>query len=164
MCRVTSRELGRAPSAAAEARRFVTESLHRWGLEPLVLDAELLVSELVTNAVLHARSEVAVSVAVAAGTVEVGVTDRSVDLPQQRRVSWRAEGGRGLRLVDAVARDWGVAHLPDGKQVWFRLDVGDDWPHRSGCPCDGAELDRVRLLSGRWAMAVPGPWDDVAGR
>lgn len=162
MCRVIDRELRRAPSAAAQARALVADALTRWRLEPLVADAQLLVSELVTNAVLHARGDVTVSLAVAEGTAEVGVTDRSVRLPRRRQVTWRAGGGRGLRLVDAVAREWGVAHQPDGKQVWFRLDVGQDWPHRSGCPCGDAALDRVRLLSGRWALAVPGPWDEPA--
>ena len=159
MCRVASLELRRLPSAAAEARHFVTRALRRWGLEPLIADAELLASELVTNAVLHAHTDVTVTVAVADGTAEVGVTDRSVDLPEQRDVGWQAEGGRGLRLVDGVAREWGVTHLSHGKQVWFRLDVGPTWPHRSECPCAGSELGRVRLDSGRWAVAAPGPWD-----
>ena len=74
-------------------------------------------------------------------------------------MTWQAEGGRGLRLVDMMAREWGVAHVPTGKQVWFRLDVGDAWPHRSECPCAGSDLGRVRLDSGRWAVAAPGPWD-----
>src|SRR5690242_1045303 len=111
MCRVASTELGRSISAVAEARSFVTSALRRWDLEPLVVDAELLTSELVTNAVLHARSDVSVSVAVADGTAEIGVTDASADVPRPRSADWSAEGGRGLRLVEKVAHDWGVAHL-----------------------------------------------------
>ena len=103
MCRVASKEFGGTIAAVAEARGFVTQQLRRWGLESLVSDAELLTSELVTNAVLHARGAVTVTVAVAEGAAEIGVGDRSSDLPEQRPRTWRAEGGRGLRLVDLVA-------------------------------------------------------------
>ena len=72
---------------------------------------------------------------------------------------WQAEGGRGLRLVELVADEWGVVDLPEGKQVWFRLDVGEGWPHRASCPCGGEDLEHVRLESGRYAVATPGPWD-----
>jgi anti-sigma regulatory factor (Ser/Thr protein kinase) len=159
MCRVASTELGRSISAVADARAFVTGTLRRWDLEALAVDAELLTSELVTNALLHARSDVTVSVAVADGTAEIGVTDRSAEPPRPRRAADGAEGGRGLRLVDRVAADWGVAYLGSGKQVWCRLDVGVDWAHRSACPCQGEDLARVRLESGRWAVAAAGPWD-----
>ena len=155
-------ELDRSTSAAAEARTFVATALRRWELEALVVDAELLTGELVTNAVLHARSDVVVSVAVADGSAEIGVTDTSVEPPAPRTAAGHAEGGRGLRLVERVATDWGVAYLDAGKQVWCRLDVGTDWAHRSSCPCGGEDLGRVRLESGRWAVAAPGPWDAPA--
>lgn len=161
MCRVASTELGRSTSAAVEARTFVATALRRWDLETLVVDAELLTSELVTNAVLHARSDVTVTVAVADGTAEIGVTDTSVAPPTPRWAASSAEGGRGLKLVDSVAADWGVVYLATGKQVWCRLDVGVDWAQRSSCPCVGDDLGRVRLESGRWAVAAPGPWDDA---
>jgi anti-sigma regulatory factor (Ser/Thr protein kinase) len=160
MCRVVSRELPRSTFAVAEARRFVADALRRWELESLAPDAMLLTSELVTNSVLHADSDVTVTVAVADGMAEVGIADGSDVLPQQRRGGARAEGGRGLRLVERVAVEWGVVSVPGGKQVWFRLDVGTDWPHRTDCPCGGEDLDRVRLESGRYAIATPGPWDD----
>lgn len=160
MCRVASRRLGRTTAVVAEARAFVVAALNRWELEPLAEDAELLTSELVTNAVLHARSEVSLSVAVAEGTAEIGVTDTSRDLPRPDwSPDWTAESGRGLSLVDSIAREWGVAHLPHGKQVWFRLDVGAQWPHLTDCPCAGSQLGRVRLDSGRWTVAQAGPWD-----
>jgi anti-sigma regulatory factor (Ser/Thr protein kinase) len=160
MCRVVSQELGGTIAAVAEARRFVAHHLRRWGLDSLVSDAELLTSELVTNAVLHARGDViTVIVAVAEGVAEIGVSDRSSDLPEQRPHTWRAEGGRGLRLVDLVAREWGVAPVVGGKQIWFRLDIDASWPHRTDCPCGGGDLERVRLESGRYAVAAHGPWD-----
>jgi anti-sigma regulatory factor (Ser/Thr protein kinase) len=163
MCRVVSLELSRSTWAVAEARTFVRDTLRRWELESLAADAMLLTSELVTNSVLHAASDVTVTVAVAEGIAEVGITDGSDALPKQRTGSARAEhegeGGRGLRLVELVAQEWGVVSLPGGKQVWFRLDVGTEWPHRTDCPCAGEDLDRVRLESGRYAIATPGPWD-----
>jgi len=161
MCRVASQEFGGTIAAVAEARGFVTEQLRRWGLESLVSDAELLTSELVTNAVVHARGDViTVIVAVAEGVAEIGVSDRSSDLPEPRSRTWWAEGGRGLRLVDLVALEWGVVPVAGGKQVWFRLDVDSSWPHRTDCPCGGDDLERVRLESGRYAVAAHGPWDD----
>jgi anti-sigma regulatory factor (Ser/Thr protein kinase) len=159
MCRVASQEFGGTIAAVAETRGFVTQQLRRWGLESLASDAELLTSELVTNAVLHARGDVTVTVAVAEGVAEIGVSDRSSDLPEQRSRSWRAEGGRGLRLVDLVAREWGVAPVAGGKQIWCRLDIDASWPHRTDCPCAGDDLERVRLESGRFAVAAHGPWD-----
>ena len=161
MCRVASTELEGSVAAVAQARAFVAAALRRWDLADLVVDAELLTSELVTNAVLHARSKVTVTVAVAEGTTEIGVADRSLEAPEPRVPEDAAEGGRGLRLVDQVAQEWGVADLSAGKQVWFRLDVGPTWAHRTSCPCAGDELSRVRLDSGRYAVAQPGPWDEV---
>jgi anti-sigma regulatory factor (Ser/Thr protein kinase) len=163
MCRVTSTQLESSLAAVADARTFVSAALRRWDLASLVMDAELLTSELVTNAVLHARSGVTVTVAVADGTAEIGVTDESTAAPAPRSPIPSIEGGRGLRLVDRVAEDWGVAYLDLGKQVWCRLDVGVDWAHRSSCPCGGDDLSRVRLESGRWAVAAPGPWDSAPG-
>ena len=93
MCRVASRELGGSIAMVAEARAFVAATLRRWDLEALVVDAELLTSELVTNAVLHARSDVTVSVAVADGTAEIGVTDASPE-PPTPAVGRLGRGGR----------------------------------------------------------------------
>jgi anti-sigma regulatory factor (Ser/Thr protein kinase) len=159
MCRIASKELDGSIAMVAEARAFVAGTLRRWDLEALVVDAELLTSELVTNAVLHARSDVTVSVAVADGTAEIGVTDASAEAPTPRWATAGAEGGRGLRLVDRVAADWGVAYLGTGKQVWCRLGVGTDWVYGASCPCCDDGVDRVRLESGRWAVAAPGSWD-----
>ena len=161
MCRVASTELAASTAAVAEARAFVSSALRRWELDSLVTDATLLTSELVTNAVLHARTDLTVSVAVADGAAEIGVTDSSPKLPRARTAARTSEGGRGLQLVEQVAEDWGVVPVDGGKQVWFALAVDVDWSHRSSCPCEGEELSRVRLRSGRWAAAAPGPWDDA---
>ena len=159
MCRVASVEFDSATAAVPEARAFVVATLRRWDLDALIDDAVLLTSELVTNAVVHARSRVGLVVAVADGLAEVGVSDSSPALPTSRSTTWAAEGGRGLVLVEMLAREWGSAHTDTGKQVWFRLDAGRRWGDATDCPCDGASLDAVRLESGRMAVHAHGPWD-----
>jgi anti-sigma regulatory factor (Ser/Thr protein kinase) len=177
MCRVISQSFKRAPRAAAQARRFVSQSLDRWELPDLSRTAALLTSELVTNALVHAHSPVRVVVAVADGTVEVGVTDWDSHKPRLKpplragtpsgTPGWAAgrpdddprpgHDGRGLRLVEELADKWGIADVTAGKQVWFSLQV-DNWPYRTACTCHGNDLDRVRLGSGRFATAIPEPW------
>jgi len=175
MCRLVNRELHHDLSAVAESRQLVTATLQRWQLPSLAPDAELLVSEVVTNALLHAGGAVRLSVAVGEGSLEVGVSDRSPEIPRRPAgpggtapsaprlaATWQEEGGRGLRLVDLVADEWGVAPLAEGKQVWFRLRVDPDWPHLADCSCADPDPDRVRLATGRFAAAMPGAWDEPA--
>ena len=119
------------PRSVAEARRFVSRSLAASGSPPGVVEtAELLASELVTNAVLHARTPFHVSVAVADGVARVGVTDRSTRLLARRRHSVESATGRGLVLVEQLAASWGIDARPDDKTVWFevRPGVGDVEP------------------------------------
>ena len=92
---------------------------------------------------------------------EIGVSDRSSDLPDQRSRTWRAEGGRGLRLVELVALEWGVATVAGGKQVWFRLDI-DDAAGRTGptAPAaattwSGSGSSRAATPSRRTARGTP---------
>lgn len=188
MCRVVTHALGPGVGAAALAREAVRTRLQLWEMPDLLIDATLLVSEVVTNAVLHGRGEVSLTLAVAHGQLEIGVTDEDpTRLPVRRGPGtgdgattvrpdpgaqpgpptdaspmW-AEGGRGLRLLDSLSDDWGVARLAGGKQVWFRLSVPDRWPYRTQCPCGGDDLEAVRLESGARVLAVAGPWDAAAG-
>jgi anti-sigma regulatory factor (Ser/Thr protein kinase) len=113
-----------SPEAPRHARRFVTDALERLGAGAAVEQAVLLVSELVTNAVLHARTPVTVEVTVSGDVVRVGVGDGSPTLPAMRSFSSMAGSGRGLHLVDSMSRSWGVDDRPgDGKVVWFELDA-----------------------------------------
>lgn len=173
MCRVANAEFGAGTSSSASARHLVSDLLDRWELPSLIEDAELLTGELVNNAVGHASTDLALVVAVAEGILEIGVTDshpQSISFVQPKRedmaVAAReevlAEGGRGLLLVGLLADEWGVVGLPQGKQVWFRLSTSD-WSYNSACPCHGDDLGRVRLESGRYALAVGGPWDSASG-
>lgn len=112
---------GDAPRAA---RRFVAD--HSGTLPAdLVDDAELLVSELVTNAVRHGGPEVSVRVRVEPATLDVAVRDDGATVPPARPLAPDASSptGRGLLLVDTVSAEWGVtpSNPPPGKTVWFRL-------------------------------------------
>jgi hypothetical protein len=122
--------------------------------------AELLVNELVTNAVLHAKAADQLVMAAAKGTLEIGVTDLSARMPARRPIRPAEYGlstqGRGLELVAVLADEWGVVPLSVGKQAWFRLQT-PEWPWSNACVCDGDHLPRVRLGSGRYAFAMPRP-------
>lgn len=112
-------------SSVGIARRFVAATLESRGLdEDVVDDAALATSELVTNAVLHARTELEVHVEVADGLVRVCVDDGDASLPVLRDFGSTATTGRGLAVVSEVAALVGADPLPGGKRVWFTLRTG----------------------------------------
>lgn len=102
------------------ARHFVLGALDRAGLDDVADDVAIVVTELTTNAVLHACSPFTVTVLVEGDAVRVAVRDRSAAFPQPREAAATALGGRGLGLVGAVAR-WGVEAVAGGKTVWAEL-------------------------------------------
>ncbi len=105
------------------ARRFVEGILEAWGCGDLLETVTLLVSELVGNAVLHAGSEVELSVRLVADRLRVDVIDRSTLVPRRREVGEGDLTGRGSGLVEVLATAWGVTGRPDGKSVWFEIAV-----------------------------------------
>jgi PAS domain S-box-containing protein len=109
------------------ARRFLRERLREAGREEWSDAAELALSEVVTNGVLHAHTELIVRVAVLQDAVQVEVADANPGLPVQRG-SRNAEAttGRGLALVAALTRDCGVRPDPAGKVVWFTVGDGPE--------------------------------------
>ena len=109
------------PRSASRARHFVAERLIAWGRDAYVDDASIVVAELATNAVLHARSEFIVAVSAHGDTVRVSVRDASPRLPATQEPASYSISGRGLVLVAAVAQRWGTELLPDGKLVWADL-------------------------------------------
>lgn len=110
---------GRGP---ADARRFVVETMTTWGDTDLVDDAAVLITELATNAVIHARTDFTVTVSrFSGGTVRIAVRDASVAPPRPRRPGPLENSGRGLGLVEAIATGWGADLLADGKVVWAQL-------------------------------------------
>jgi anti-sigma regulatory factor (Ser/Thr protein kinase) len=114
-------------TSVREARRFARETMSEWGLEGVSDDVQLGVSELVTNAVRHAKTDVAMTL-VLDGKVIVEVKDSDPELrhPAVPTKDPLATSGRGLQIVSAVSADWGVRSVPDGKVVWFALDLPDD--------------------------------------
>jgi len=86
-------------------------------------DALLLVSELCSNVVRHARTPMVVGVLrdPTARTVRISVRDDSAMLPQERDTTELATSGRGLMIVRSIAEQWGVQRLPVGKVVWFEV-------------------------------------------
>jgi anti-sigma regulatory factor (Ser/Thr protein kinase) len=109
------------PASVREARRYVSDELTSLGLDDAAMTAELLVSELVTNAILHARTPVRLSVVVDGEVVRVAVADDSPRAPRQRQHSLDSGTGRGLLLVERMANRWGVDVGSAGKVVWFEL-------------------------------------------
>ena len=111
-------------SSVAAARRYVREVLRRVDAEDLEESAELCVSELVTNAVLHARTAFSLAVrTMDGGRLRIEVTDSSPAAIQPRHFAVTSTTGRGLQLVASLSWDWGVESLPaaqgPGKVVWF---------------------------------------------
>ena len=123
------REVWRLPASARsvpEARRNITTTLGAWGLDGMVDTARLLTSELVTNAVLHARTEMTLTVEEQGRGVRIAVTDRSPVAPALRHHSATATTGRGLRLLNQLADAWSVTADNGGKTVWCSLTSDRD--------------------------------------
>ena len=117
---VVDHELPSQMSSVPIARDFVRSALHGYQ-EGMVEDAQLLVSELVTNAVRGNAGPVRLRISVGDGRAAVTVTDRSPGVPRLGKPSWDSNGGRGLLLVDAVAASWGWDEASPGTRVWFEL-------------------------------------------
>jgi anti-sigma regulatory factor (Ser/Thr protein kinase) len=117
-----SEEFPAERTAPGAARRFVAEALQRHGYGGQLLDdVQLVLSELATNAVSHAGSPFLVAARFQGTGVRVAVHDASRAVPTVRDEGPMAPSGRGLQLVAALARDWGVEVTPEGKTVWAEL-------------------------------------------
>jgi len=115
--------LGSSPASAGTARRYVRGVLGQHHVSEKVTGiVELLTSEVVTNALLHARCAGELAVYVTPTTVRVEVEDPSSLLPTRRRPAADSVTGRGLTIVDRLARSWGVEPGIRGKRVWFEVD------------------------------------------
>lgn len=103
------------------ARRAVAELLAAWGFDDpdWTQDTVLVVSELVSNALLHGGGCVGIDVQAHDGVVVIGIADGSAVIPRPR--AGDATGGRGLLLVEALTQQWGVENHHGGKRVWARL-------------------------------------------
>ncbi|MER7180036.1 SpoIIE family protein phosphatase [Streptomyces hyaluromycini] len=109
------------PAEVRRARAVVREQLHDWGLARLADPAELMVSELVTNAVRHSHSRPVQLRLIRGETLLCEVDDDDHTLPTLLGADPAAEAGRGLRVVSTLAREWGTSRTAAGKTVWFEL-------------------------------------------
>ncbi|UKY49292.1 SpoIIE family protein phosphatase [Streptomyces inhibens] len=110
------------PSAVAEARKSADGQLTEWDLEDLLFSAELIVSELVTNAVRHASGPIGLRM-IRARTLICEVSDASSTSPHLRHARTTDEGGRGLFLIAQYAQRWGTRYTPQGKIIWAELPL-----------------------------------------
>ncbi|CAN5659337.1 hypothetical protein BH10ACT3_BH10ACT3_02600 [soil metagenome] len=118
-------------TAPGQARGFVRSTLNRWNTRCVLAEAELLLSELVTNSVVHSGcSQVRVALSSHDETVRLEVVDTNPTTTFQPRVPGPGtEGGFGLRILEAVAPRWGFRSDNDTKSVWCELDLPPDRPH-----------------------------------
>ncbi|MFE0648769.1 SpoIIE family protein phosphatase [Streptomyces sp. NPDC059534] len=117
-------QLPREPRSVGRARELARAQLAAWGLEPLVDTVELLVSELVTNALRYGEGEIRLRL-LRDRTLVCEVWDAGLVQPRRRRARDTDEGGRGLQLVGLLSSSWGSRRTPRGKTVWFELALPD---------------------------------------
>jgi serine phosphatase RsbU (regulator of sigma subunit) len=119
--------LGRELTSVGDARGLIREPMERWGLEDLIPTTELLVSELVTNALRYSPGKVTLRLVREGGLVcEVG--DNSAALPRLRHAGRDDENGRGLQVVSQFAHRWGARRTRSGKVVWCEQQLPGEEP------------------------------------
>ncbi|QKV92767.1 SpoIIE family protein phosphatase [Streptomyces sp. NA02950] len=133
-------KLPSAPQSVGRARELAREQLESWNMDDLVDTTELLVSELVTNALRYGEGEIRLRLLLDR-TLVCEVWDGGLVQPRRRRARDTDEGGRGLQLVGLLSAGWGSRRTPHGKTVWFELALPDG---RSNGP------DSVEALLSLW--------------
>jgi anti-sigma regulatory factor (Ser/Thr protein kinase) len=126
-------ELGAAPAAAARARQHAREVVCAWELPALADTSELIVSELVTNAVAASRGLTSPAIRLWLScdltALVIHVWDGSNEMPARKDPSLDDESGRGLLLVESLSKDWGAYRTVPGKVVWAKLTTTETaWP------------------------------------
>ena len=117
----STRNFPAVPESVPAARRFVRDALGEHSSD-LVQAAELMTSELATNCIQHARTEFELAVNTE-DQVRVEVRDSNHARPELQFPTPEDQSGRGLRIVEAMSDSWGVSPSPDGKTVWFVLEL-----------------------------------------
>jgi anti-sigma regulatory factor (Ser/Thr protein kinase) len=160
MCDQIVEPLPAEPRSAHYGRNLVATTCQQWALGDLCADLALPVSELITNAVLHAGTGIQLTVSLTAQWVEVSVRDQHPRAPVVRPVHLNSDAlpadhdlpltahepaahagddpltsGRGLHIVDAVADEWGTTAMATGKDVWFRVRTPPAWTPAQPCRC-----------------------------
>ncbi|MFF8423587.1 SpoIIE family protein phosphatase [Streptomyces sp. NPDC016566] len=114
------------PALVAPIRKQVLEQLERWSLSEVGFTAELVVSELVTNAIRYGAHPIRLRLIHDPVTLIVEVSDTSHTAPHLRRAKTFDEGGRGLLLVAQLTQRWGSRHTAEGKTIWAELSLLDE--------------------------------------
>ncbi|MGO9343068.1 MAG: ATP-binding protein [Acidimicrobiales bacterium] len=109
------------PRSAAYVRKYVRDSLDNWRVRSD--EAVFLANELATNAIIHARSEFVVEMSLYDSTCRIEVVDHDPNRPREAPQSNATPNGRGLALVRALSRSWGVESRDEGKGVWCDVAV-----------------------------------------
>lgn len=112
------------PASVGRARRWLSSQLEEWGLEDLDYDASVVLSELVTNAVLHARTQIDLKLS-HGQVLRLEVCDSSDTLPTPRGPHPSSTTGRGLHLVAALSSAWGFEQSTSGKMVWAEFGTAE---------------------------------------
>ena len=107
--------------APGQARRWIIKRCHEWHCDALADAAALLITELVTNVFLHARTDCLIHATFDRPTLTVTVTDGDNQQLSAQPPSDTAEEGRGLAIVAALTDTWGIHHNDGAKSVWFQL-------------------------------------------
>nr|WP_225813080.1 ATP-binding protein [Streptomyces spinosus] len=128
-------------TSARRARRLVTAQLADWSVGALADVAELLVSELVTNALRYSRGSLRLNLRLREGRLLCEVEDTTSAGPVRVAAAPDAEGGRGTELIDMLADAWGSTRTATGKTVWFELRSGGRGQEAPG----PGERGRVRV-------------------
>jgi serine phosphatase RsbU (regulator of sigma subunit)/anti-sigma regulatory factor (Ser/Thr protein kinase) len=121
--RVATWKLGGGLETVSQARAWARGVVASWDVEPLAELAELLVSELVTNALRHASGPIELTALLLDEIITLAVSDADQPLPRLRKVNDADEGGRGLQLVSMLASRWGARPTAEGKVVWCDLPL-----------------------------------------
>jgi len=116
--------LAPVPESAARARNFIDATLRIWDCAGVVDDARVVVTELVSNVVRHAGTEVAIDLDLVGDCLHMAVVDHANGEVALKASDAGAEVGRGLRLVDTLSDRWGVQQQPGEKCVWAEWSVG----------------------------------------
>jgi anti-sigma regulatory factor (Ser/Thr protein kinase) len=107
------------------AREFVTETLERWSCTDATAIIDLLVSEIVANAVIHANTTAELTVELLPERVRVAVTDEETAQPKRRPDNPLTSSGRGIALIERLSLAWGIDRRPGGKRIWFETPRPD---------------------------------------